>query len=63
MNYLANIKLNLDVNSFLIEIDNEMDAMQATILQLRERLNSYSNLNKIEPDTNDSKSMETQGAD
>lgn len=63
MNYLANIKLNLDVNSFLIEIDNEMDAMQATILQLQERLNSYSNLNKIEPDTNDSKSMETQGAD
>ena len=40
-----------------------MDAMQATILQLQERLNSYSNLNKIEPDTNDSKSMETQGAD
>ena len=35
MKYLANIKLNLDVNSFLIEIDNEMDAMQATILQIQ----------------------------
>jgi hypothetical protein len=32
----------------LVEIDNEMDAMQATILHLQDKLNSYNNLEKAE---------------
>jgi hypothetical protein len=58
------IKLNyskfLDISSFLVEIDNEMDAMQATILHLQSKLNSYSHLEKTETTKEPTESNGTQ---
>ena len=41
----------LDISSFLVEIDNEMDAMQATILHLQDKLNTYNRLDSEKPAT------------
>lgn len=37
---------NLDLHGFINEMDTEMDAMQSTIMQLQQKLNSYKQSSK-----------------
>ena len=42
-NHLIHYHIISDLHSFLTEIDNEMDAMQATILQLQQKVHILEN--------------------